>query len=29
MKYKDKEIIFKCDREIMESILKNLLEKSK
>ena len=29
MRYKDKEIIFKCDKERMESILKNLLEKSK
>ena len=29
MRYKDKEIIFKCDRERMVSLLKNLLEKSK
>jgi hypothetical protein len=29
MRYKDKEIILKCDRERMESILKDLLEKSK
>jgi hypothetical protein len=29
MRYKDKEIIFKCDGEKIESILKNLLEKSK